>query len=46
MSVTPKTGLAERLKGLSPKAKQYLVLGFLASVFLGLVFGSVALWDK
>ncbi|MDP1573084.1 MAG: TraB/VirB10 family protein [Pseudomonadota bacterium] len=37
---------AERLKHLSPKAKQYLVLGTLGTVFLGLVFGSVALWDN
>ncbi len=41
-----KTRIAERIKSLSPKGKQYLVLGALGSVFLGLVFGSVALWDK
>lgn len=46
MNVTPKIGLAERFRSLSPKAKQYLVLGSLATVFLGLVFGSVAVWDN
>lgn len=46
MSDTPKISLAERFKSLSPKAKQYLVLGSLATVFLGLVFGSVAVWDN
>lgn len=40
------SNVAERFKNLSPKAKQYLVLGALATVFLGLVFGSVALWDN
>ena len=39
-------GLAFNLKGMSPKAKQYLVLGGLGMGFLGLVFGSIALWDK
>jgi conjugal transfer pilus assembly protein TraB len=43
---TSKSRFAERLGNLSPKAKQYLVLGTLATVFLGLVFGSVALWDN
>lgn len=38
--------VAERFRSLSPKAKQYLVLGSLATVFLGLVFGSVALWNN
>lgn len=38
--------VAKRFKNLSPKAKQYLVLGALATVFFGLVFGSVALWDN
>lgn len=46
MSNTTKNGFAERLQRLSPKAKQYLVLGTLGTVFLGLVFGSVALWDN
>ncbi len=46
MNATPKIGLAERVRSLSPKAKQYLVLGSLATVFLGLVFGSVAVWDN
>jgi len=46
MNTTPKTGLADRFSSLSPKAKQYLMLGSLATVFLGLVFGSVAVWDN
>lgn len=40
------SNVAKRFKNLSPKAKQYLVLGALATVFFGLVFGSVALWDN
>lgn len=40
------SNVAERFKNLSPKAKQYLVLGALATVFFGLVIGSVALWDN
>ncbi|GLW61537.1 conjugal transfer protein TraB [Hydrogenophilus thermoluteolus] len=36
--------IAERLQ--SPKAKQYLVLGTIGTVFLGLVFGSVAIWEN
>lgn len=46
MSNEQKTSLTERAGNLSPKAKQYLVLGALAVVFLGLVFGGVALWDN
>lgn len=46
MSADAKTTLADRFKNLSPKAKQYLVLGTLGTVFLGLVFGSVALWNN
>ena len=41
-----QTPLAERLKTMSPKAKQYLMLGTLGAVFLGLVFGSVAIWNE
>lgn len=40
------SNVAKRFKNLSPKAKQYLVLGALATVFFGLVFGSVAMWDS
>jgi conjugal transfer pilus assembly protein TraB len=40
------TPLSERLKTMSPKAKQYLILGTLGAVFLGLVFASVALWNQ
>ena len=39
-------GLTSYLKGLSPKARQYLVLGGLSAGFIGLVFGSIALWDN
>ena len=39
-------GLVERIRHLSPRTKQYLLLGSLASVFLLLVFGSMALWDQ
>ena len=46
MSTDDKTALADRFRNLSPKAKQYLVLGALGTAFLGLVFGSVALWNK
>lgn len=46
MSAETKSSLAERLSTLSPRARQYLVLGSLGTVFLGLVFGSVALWDN
>lgn len=46
MSTDAKTTLADRFKNLSPKAKQYLVLGTLGTVFLGLVFGGVALWNN
>ncbi|MEO1767692.1 TraB/VirB10 family protein [Thiobacter aerophilum] len=46
MSADTKTTLADRFKNLSPKAKQYLVLGALGTVFLGIVFGSVALWNN
>lgn len=46
MSTDAKTTLADRFKNLSPKAKQYLTLGALGTVFLGLVFGSVSLWNN
>lgn len=40
------TSLADRFRSLSPKAKQYLMLGVFGTIFLGLVLGSVALWDN
>ncbi|QLQ25092.1 MAG: conjugal transfer protein TraB [Dechloromonas sp.] len=46
MSEESKKPLAERFKNLSPKARQYLVLGSVGTVFLGLVLGSIALWDN
>jgi len=45
-STAPSGGIASYLKGMSPKAKQYLLLGGLGMGFLGLVFGSIALWDQ
>ena len=39
-------GLTSYLKGLSPKARQYLVLVGLGAGFIGLVFGSIAIWDN
>ncbi len=39
-----KQRLTERLQSLTPKQKQYLLLGFVAVVFFGLVIGSVKLW--
>jgi conjugal transfer pilus assembly protein TraB len=45
-STAPSGGIASYLKWMSPKAKQYLLLGGLGMGFLGLVFGSIALWDK
>jgi len=38
--------LTEKLKVLSPKAKQYLVLGTIAATFLGIVFAGMSLWDS
>lgn len=46
MNAETKSSLVERLGTLSPRARQYLVLGSLGAVFLGLVFGSIALWDN
>ena len=46
MSEESRNSLAERFKNLSPKARQYLVLGSVGTVFLGLVLGSIALWDN
>jgi len=45
-SAAASGGITSYLKGMSPKAKQYLLLGGLGMGFLGLVFGSIALWDK
>ncbi|WP_126448285.1 TraB/VirB10 family protein [Sulfuricystis multivorans] len=46
MSAETKPSFADRFKNMSPKAKQYLVLGTLGTIFLGLVFGSVAIWNN
>ena len=44
--VAASGGLTSYLKGLSPKVRQYLVLGGLGTGFIGLVFGSIAIWDN
>lgn len=36
----------DRLKNLSVRSRQYLLLGMLAAVFFTLVFGGVYLWDR
>ena len=36
--------LSEKLASLTPKARQYIMLGGAGTVFLGLVAGSVMLW--
>lgn len=38
--------LSEKLASLTPKARQYIMLGGAGTVFLGLVAGSVMLWDN
>ncbi len=46
MADAPKNRIATAVSNLSPKRRQYLILGLGASVFLLLVFGGVAIWDK
>jgi len=46
MSESEPTPLSDRLKNMSPKAKQYLMLVILGTVFFALVFGSVAIWNE
>ena len=41
-----KPSLAERLRTLSPKQKQYIMVIGSGVVFMGIVFGSMALWDS
>ncbi|MHB1591419.1 MAG: hypothetical protein ACYCTW_07775 [Sulfuricella sp.] len=38
--------LSEKLASLTPKTRQYIMLGGAGTVFLGLVAGSVMLWDN
>ncbi|MBU1689499.1 MAG: TraB/VirB10 family protein [Gammaproteobacteria bacterium] len=38
--------LSEKLASLTPKTRQYIMLGGAGTVFLGLVAGSVTLWDN
>ena len=46
MAEVPKNRIAAAVSNLSPKRRQYLILVLGASVFLLLVFGGVAIWDK
>ena len=46
MAEAPKNRIATAVSNLSPKRRQYLILVLGASVFLLLVFGGVAIWDK
>lgn len=38
--------LSEKLTSLTPRTRQYIMLGGAGTVFMGLVAGSVALWDS
>ena len=38
--------LSEKLASMPPKTRQYLMLGLVATVLIGLVVGSVTLWDN
>ncbi len=46
MAEAPKNRIASAISNLSPKRRQYLILGIGAAVFLLLVFGGVLIWDK
>ena len=46
MAEAPKNRIATAISSLSPKRRQYLILGLGAAVFLLLIFGGVAIWDK
>jgi len=46
MAEAPKNRIAGAISNLSPKRRQYLILGMGAAVFLLLVFGGVLIWDK
>lgn len=46
MSEEKKRSYLERFKALTSRQKQYVVLSCVGLVFMGLVFGSVVLWDK
>ena len=46
MSEGTTTGLARRFKDMSPKSRQYAMLGAIGVVFFGLVLGGVELWDR
>ena len=46
MAEAPKNRIVTAVSNLSPKRRQYLILGLGASAFVLLVFGGVAIWDK
>jgi conjugal transfer pilus assembly protein TraB len=39
-------GFSEKLKNISPKTRQYLVLGMGASILIGILMFSVSMWDS
>lgn len=41
-----KPKFSDKLKNMTPKQRQYMLLGVVASVFFGLVVGSVKLWGE
>jgi hypothetical protein len=46
MANPPPSRIAGAISRLSPKHRQYLILGLGIGAFLLLVFGGVAIWDK
>ena len=46
MRESPRNRIAATIARLSPKHRQYLILGLGVSSFAALVFGGVALWDQ
>ena len=46
MANPPPSKFAGAISRLSPKHRQYLILGLGIGAFLLLVFGGVAIWDK
>lgn len=46
MASENKQKLSDKLKSLTPKQRQYMLLGLVGSIFFGLVIGSVKLWGE
>jgi hypothetical protein len=46
MRESPRNRVAETIARLSPKHRQFLILGIGVSAFTLLVFGGAALWDQ